>query len=97
MKKFIFLYKGFVTPTAEIGQAWMKWFEEVGDKMVDSGNPMAAGTEITKNGEINELEFGLEAFTGYSIISAESKEEAIKLAKTNPMITSVVVYELGRM
>lgn len=97
MKKFMFLYKGFMTPTAEIGQAWMKWFEEVGDKMVDSGNPMAAGTEIMKDGSMNELEFGLEAFTGYSIINAESKEEALELAKTNPMITSVIVYELTKM
>ncbi len=39
MKKFMFLYKGFVTPTPEIGQAWMEWFGQVGDKMTDSGNP----------------------------------------------------------
>ena len=97
MKKFMFLYKGFKTPTPEIGQAWMKWFEQVGDKMVDSGNPMAAGTEITKDSKVSELEFGLDAFTGYSIINAVSKEEAIELAKTNPMITSVMVYELGHM
>ncbi len=97
MKKFLFLYKGFVTPTDEIGQQWMKWFEEVGDKMVDSGNPMGAGTEISKDGSVTELEFGLEAFTGYSIINAESKEDAVAIAQTNPMITSVIVYELGHM
>jgi hypothetical protein len=97
MKKFIFLYKGFMQPTPEIGQAWMKWFEEVGDKMIDGGNPMAAGSEISKDGKVTELEFGLDAFTGYSIISAESKDEAIALAKTNPMITSVVMYELAKM
>jgi hypothetical protein len=96
MKKFMFLYKGFKTPTPEIGQAWMTWFEEVGDKMVDSGNPMSAGTEVTKTG-VTELDFGLDAFTGYSIVNVESKEEALALAKTNPMITSVVVYELGHM
>ncbi len=96
MKKFMFLYKGFMQPTAEIGKAWMDWFEEVGDKMIDGGNPMSAGTEVTKD-NVTELDFGLEAFTGYSIINVESKEEAIALAKTNPMITSVVVYELGHM
>ncbi len=86
-----------MTPTAEIGQAWMDWFAEVGDKMVDSGNPMTAGTEIMKDSSAKELEFGLDALTGYSIINAESKEEAIEIAKTNPMITSVVVYELAKM
>jgi hypothetical protein len=39
MSTFLFLYKGYVTPTAEIGHAWMEWFETVGDQMVDSGNP----------------------------------------------------------
>ena len=47
MKKFMFLYKGFVTPTSEIGQAWMEWFGQVGDKMTDSGNPMTGGVEVT--------------------------------------------------
>lgn len=97
MKKFMFLYKGYMTPTAEIGQAWMKWFEEVGEKMVDGGNPMTAGIEIMKDGSVKELEFGLDAFTGYSIINAENKDEAIEIAKTNPMITSVVVCELAKM
>jgi DNA-binding XRE family transcriptional regulator len=96
MKKFIFLYKGFTQPTPEIGQAWMKWFEEVGDKMIDGGNPFSDGSEVTKTG-VTALEMGMDALTGYSIISAESKEEAIALAKTNPMITSVVVYELAKM
>ena len=35
--------------------------------------------------------------TGYSIVNAESMKAAVELAKTNPMITSVLVYELARM
>ena len=96
MKKFIFLYKGYTTPTPEIGRAWMDWFASVGDRMIDSGNPMSGGAEITPNGVI-PLELGLESFTGYSILNADSADEALELAKTNPMITSVVVYELARM
>ena len=96
MKKFMFLYKGFVTPTAEIGRAWMEWFSQVGDKMADSGNPMTGGIEVTPD-EVTEIELGAESFTGYSIVNAESMEAAVELAKTNPMITSVVVYELARM
>jgi hypothetical protein len=96
MKKFIFLYKGFVTPTPEIGRAWMEWFSGVGDRMADSGNPMTRGVEVTPNGVV-QLEVGIESFTGYSIVNTESLEAAIELAKTNPMITSVVVYELAPM
>ena len=96
MKKFIFLYKGFVTPTPEIGQSWMEWFSQVGDSMADSGNPMTGGVEVSPDRVIS-LELGPDSFTGYSIINAESVEAAIELAKTNPMITSVVVHELARM
>jgi hypothetical protein len=63
--------------------------------MADSGNPMTSGVEVTP--DVNGIEPGTEAFTGYSIVNAETIEAAVELAKTNPMITSVVVYELARM
>ncbi len=96
MKKFLFLYKGYMTPTPEIGKAWMDWFASVGDAMVDSGNAMSAGVEVTPDSVI-PIETGLESFTGYSIINANTMDEAVELAKTNPMITSVVVYDLSKM
>ena len=96
MSKFLFLYKGFVPPTPQIGQAWMDWFQAVGDRFVDSGNPIGAGVEVTPGG-VEQLPTGTEALTGYSIVSVDDMEAAIELAKTNPMITSVVVHELGRM
>ena len=64
--------------------------------MIDSGNPMRSGAEVTPVGVV-PIELGLESFTGYSILNADSADEALELAKTNPMITSVVVYELARM
>jgi predicted butyrate kinase (DUF1464 family) len=96
MNKFMFLYKGFVPPTPEIGRSWMEWFSQVGDNMADSGNPMTSGVEVTPD-RVNEIELGTDSFTGYSIVNAESMEAAVELAKTNPMITSVLVYELARM
>ncbi len=96
MKKFLFLYKGYMTPTPEIGKAWMDWFASVGDRMVDSGNPMSNGVEVTADAVI-PIEIGLESFTGYSIINVASMDEALELAQSNPMITSVVAYELVRM
>lgn len=96
MNKYMFLYKGYVTPTPEIGRAWMDWFASVGDRMIDSGNPMSRGAEVTP-GDVSRIEPGLESFTGYSIVNADDLDDAIGLAKSNPMITSVVVYELARM
>ena len=96
MKKFILLYYGFVTPTKEIGEAWGKWFESVGDKFVDTGSPFGYGREITKTGT-KELTLDLDAITGYSIINAVDMDEAESIANTNPMITSIRVYEANSM
>ncbi|MEV1128551.1 hypothetical protein [Agromyces sp. NPDC049794] len=96
MNTYMFLYKGYVTPTPEIEKAWMDWFASVGDRMVDSGKPMSRGAEVTP-GDVRTIEPGLESFTGYSIVTADSLDDAIEVAKTNPMITSVVVHELARM
>jgi hypothetical protein len=35
--------------------------------------------------------------TGYSIVTADSLDDAIELAKTNPVIASVVIHKLARM
>ena len=96
MKKFVFIPVGFETPTEEIMDAWNNWFESIGDKMVDSGSPLGPGREITSTGT-NELPLGLESLTGYMIINADSMDEAEKIAKDAPMITSVRVYEAVSM
>ncbi len=64
--------------------------------MIDSGNPTAGGVEITPDAVL-EIETGLDSLTGYSILNADNLDEAIAIAQTNPMITSVIVYELARM
>ena len=96
MTTYLFLYKGYVQPTPEIGQAWMGWFDSVAHTMVDSGHPMTRGVEVTPDG-VHELPLGSDSFTGYSIVEAESHEAAVALAHTNPMVTSVVVHELTKM
>ncbi len=96
MKKFVFLYYGFESPTQEIKDAWSNWFASLGDKMVDSGNPLGTGREITHNGT-KELSLDKGAITGYSIINAESIDEAEEIAKGCPFITSVRVYEAVSM
>ena len=96
MKKFMFLSVGFVTPTPEIEDAWGKWFESIGDKIVDGGSPFGAAREITRDGS-KELPLGLDSITGYVIINAENLDEAEKIAKTCPIITGMRVYEAMSM
>jgi len=51
------------------------------------------GREISKNGT-RELQWDMDAITGYNIIEAASLDDAEKIAQGNPFITSIRIYEL---
>ena len=93
MKRFLFLSFGFEKPTPEIMGAWEKWFESISDRMVDQGGLWKGGREITENGT-SELPFGEDSVTGFLIFYAESIEEAEKIAKECPIVSSNRVYEI---
>lgn len=96
MKKYVFLSCGFEQPTPAIQEAWGNWFASISDKIVDGGNPFGSGREITRDG-VKELPRDLGAITGYCIINAENMDEAVKIAQTCPIITSLRVYEAASM
>ena len=50
MKKFLLLPIGFEPLTPEVMTAWEEWFKSIADKVVDGGNPLGAGREITPTG-----------------------------------------------
>jgi hypothetical protein len=60
-------------------------------KMADSGRFVGA-REVSKSGT-KELPMGMESITGYTIINAESLDVAEKIARGNPYIASIRVYE----
>ena len=89
MKKFMLLHIGFEQPTPEIMDAWKAWFADVdGDHIGFMG-----GNELTADG-VSELPWGPDAITGCSVIAAESMEAALEVAKANPFISAIRVYEI---
>jgi hypothetical protein len=96
MKKFMLLHFGFEKPTAEIMAAWGQWFESVADKTVDKGGHFSGGREISHAG-VKDLPLGMDSITGYTIINADSLDDAEKIAQGNPFIASIRVYELMTM
>ena len=92
MKKFVFLYYGFETPTPEIMAAWGQWFESIKDNIVEMGH-FSGGREISKAGT-EDLPLGPESITGFTIMSADSLDDAEKMAQSNPYISSIRVYEM---
>lgn len=96
MKKFVFLYYGYWEPTREIMDGWTKWFATIEDKLVDSGSPFGPGREVTPT-ETRELTPQEGPAMGYSIVNADTMDEAVKLLEGCPIITSVHVYEAMSM
>jgi hypothetical protein len=98
MAKFLYLYTGGqMAETQEAQQEqmqqWVSWFGTLGDSVVDIGNPFGAGTTVTNGGSSDG---GASKLGGYSIITAESLEEAATNAKGCPVLQSggsVEVYE----
>jgi hypothetical protein len=96
VKKFVLLTYGYEPPTPEIMDAWGKWFGTIKDKLVDQGSPFGPGREITHTGT-KELPHDARAITGYTIINADNIDEAERIAKGCPIITSIRVYEAMSM
>jgi hypothetical protein len=96
MKKFMLLHFGFEKPTPEIMAAWGQWFESVADDMVDKGGHFSGGREISHAGT-KDLPLGMDSITGYTVINADSLDDAEKIAQGNPFIASIRVYELMTM
>lgn len=93
MKRYMLLHFGFEKPTQEIMEAWKAWFAAHGDRTVENGGFHGGAREISHGGTA-DLPMGPDSITGYSIIEAESLEEAEKIAADNPFIKSIRVYEI---
>jgi hypothetical protein len=94
MKRFMFLHYGFEKPTPEIMRAWGVWFESVADKTVDGGSHFVGGREVTRDGT-KDLPLAADSITGYTVLSAETLDEATRMAQANPFIASIRVYEMA--
>lgn len=92
MKKFMLLHQGFVMPDDQLMADWNAWFESISGIQIDQGG-FAGGTEITKEGT-KELPWDLDSITGYNIITAIDRDAAVEIAKRNPFVSSIRVYEL---
>lgn len=101
MSKFVFIYHGGKPGATkeeqdEIMAAWGAWFGELGDSLVDGGNPFGPPKVVSSKAVSNEAK-GQPA-SGYSIVNAKDHAAAAELAKGCPMLSdspdsSVEVYE----
>jgi hypothetical protein len=91
MANFVLLYTGGGMPEdeaeqAKVMQAWMAWYEKLGSAVVDQGNPFTPlAKSIASDGTVSDGPVGTMA-SGYSIIKADTLDEAIVMAKGCPML-----------
>jgi len=88
MANYVLVYHGGGMPDspeegARIMQAWTAWFGELGERLVDGGNPASATRTIAANGSVSDDANGP---SGYSIIKADSLDAAVELAKGCPVL-----------
>lgn len=104
MAKYIILYKGPATDMddmsdekkQEIMKAWGVWMEKLGTGITDIGAPMAPGASVVDDGS----EGTATELSGYTIIEADSMEDAKTLVVDHPFLSegqgnfAVDVFEL---
>ncbi len=101
MKNYLYIYHSDIAtaPSAESLAAWGKWFDTLGDSVVDSGKPVVPGAKAAyKDGTSTPAK---DTVVGYTVIKAENMDGALKLVADCPLSDApgceVRVYELGQM
>ena len=89
MANYVFAYHGGGAPSSpeegeKVMAAWGAWMAGLGDHLADGGNPVGMSTTLTANGA--KEGGGANPLSGYSIIQADSMEQAIELGKSCPML-----------
>lgn len=92
MKRFLILHYGFEKPSAEEMGAWNQWFDSIAAQQVERSH-FPGGREISKSGT-EDLPFGKDSITGYTVIEADSLDDAATIAAKCPIVASTRVYEV---
>jgi hypothetical protein len=100
MANYVFVYsggKGVATDEAERNAQyaqWGEWFGELGSAVVDGGAATGTAKTVGPGGSVSNG--GSRGMSGYSIVSADSLDSAVELAKGCPVLGiggAVDVYE----
>ena len=98
MSNYILAFHGGGMPEspeegAKLMEKWQNWMGDLGDSLVNGGAPVGqsrtlSSDGITENGGANPL-------SGYTIIQADSADQAAELAKGCPILESGGTIEIA--
>ncbi len=101
MATFLITTHGGAMPESEeegaaLMAAWGEWMGSLGDSLANPGAPLGATKSVATDGSVTDGA-GTDAPSGYMILSADSLDAAVTLAKGCPHLGgfggSLVVYE----
>jgi hypothetical protein len=97
MAKYLLAYHGGGMPEtdaerAKVLGAWERWFQSLGPAVVDPGNPVSRVNTIHNGGSVASHEDN--PISGYSILEADSLENANEFAKRCPVLDSGATIEV---
>jgi hypothetical protein len=76
---------------------WFAWFGQLGEKLKDGGLPFSGAVRsVESDGSAKDGHIGSESATGYTILMADSLDDATELAKACPVLESggkLSIYE----
>lgn len=104
MTNFVLLYTGGGMPESEeegaaVMAAWGAWYAEMGAAIVDGGNPFSGSKQVTSSG-VSDGAAMSPPVTGYTIISADSLDDAAAKAANHPHVNyggQVTIHETFEM
>lgn len=91
MAKYILIYKGEATDTADMSEEqaaevmakWGAWMGKVGGALADIGTPFGPGVSLVDDGSTGKPV----SLTGYSIVEADDLDGARALADGHPYLS----------
>ena len=104
MTHYVFAYSGGNGVAADEAERnaqmakWGQWFGELGSAVVDGGAATGTAKTVGLGGSVSDG--GSRGLTGYSIVSADSLDAAVELAKGCPVLGiggAVDVYKVIAM
>jgi len=102
MANYLFGFYGSIWPEIPEEQQkvmgeWAKWFEQLGDAVIEQGAPTVPGKIVDKDGAVDIRENPLK---GYTVIKADNLDTAVNMAEGCPGIREggqIAIYELAVM
>jgi hypothetical protein len=104
MTKYVYVFHGGTIPDSEEERnaqmaKWGQWFEGLGPAIVDPGAPVGKSRTVSNGGSISD-DGGANPVSGYTVIQADSFDDATEKAKGCPILVrggSVEVAEAIEM